>query len=560
MKNLTSVAIRLLFALTMVFVASCGVEEAGPTAPVRDPAAAQAKVDSANGLLEDVLMDLINDTEVDNPDDVDLHRPYNAYLDALRSDDSHAGANFGAGLLEVVMLSQDAEVQDFYDRVKVWGEALDDSGFFDVTGPHRRSAPRLGPVLRLDEVTIPLAAPVNLSVNLNRTAADGDPTITEFQNLLVTELVPRLETAAGRLKRVTEHADFKFSVTPRMMGDSEEDPVELDLTEVYASISALEVQLGLLYQFCAYNYYFSDYTGEELQAALTQGSPFLALHPEGAQRMQAAGLAWLEAVNSLESGINFLENEGDYQGDDLIKIDSDDGVTLQELDSLKSDLAKARRTLTGTDEFSFDTENGEEIVAVSLQAFFNTPVQDWKAMLPTYTVSLDTVANDYDYVWGDTSNTAQVVISSSQYYQWYRSANYEDGERYWFYENINFYVPEWEEIWGEWEAELINKPNAYLSFSYYGEYLDSGQYDLTVYINFSYDGPTGWGYAPRITWQADRFEDWIFPDPTLRGLLPGMTDQRFKEIFDMSGEGWEKSELWNFWDHSSPTHPRPPGG
>jgi len=46
------------------------------------------------------------------------------------------------------------------------------------------------------------------------------------------------------------------------------------------------------------------------------------------------------------------------------------------------------------------------------------------------------------------------------------------------------------------------------------------------------------GLCPVIVWDAATFENWIFPDPTMGGLFPGMTDARLKDLFGMTAEGW----------------------
>ena len=46
-------------------------------------------------------------------------------------------------------------------------------------------------------------------------------------------------------------------------------------------------------------------------------------------------------------------------------------------------------------------------------------------------------------------------------------------------------------------------------------------------------------YIPILTWSAETFEEWIFQDPTLGGILPGMTDAEFKRIFGITEDDWE---------------------
>jgi len=46
-------------------------------------------------------------------------------------------------------------------------------------------------------------------------------------------------------------------------------------------------------------------------------------------------------------------------------------------------------------------------------------------------------------------------------------------------------------------------------------------------------------FFPMLTWDAETFEEWILPDPTIGGILPGMTDAEFKRIFGITEKDWE---------------------
>ena len=507
-----------------------------------DPVAASKYVEEANELLEEVLFDLINEKDIEKPNDIDLTEPYDKYVDALQADQDNSAANFGAGILEVVMLSQDNEIQDYFDRVE---EFFDNNDFFIADNPMNGPISLAGPVFRLDQVSLPVTIPLKMTRNMCD-FADADPTFTEFQNILVNEILPKITTAIERLKRVTEDHDFTFNVTPKMQGDLNEDTVELDLTEVYATLSALQVSAAFLNQFTAYNFNFESYTGEGMLAALTRGSPFMALHPEGAARMNAAGQALLGALESLEDGIDFLEKEEDFQGDDLIRLDPYDDITQDNLDTLKHYIPLVRNTLTDSELFEFDFDGDIEEIRISLASFYNSPVQDMKELIPPYTVSLEVQGTDWIYHSGHDIIGAEVDVQTEDYYRWYRYAYFEDGEMYDSYEDINIYVPEWDTEWDEWKDQLIDKSWASLTFEFYG-HLDSGSHHITCNIYYSYDEPTQWRYVPKITWEADSFSEWVFPDPTFGGLLPGMTDDRFKQIFNIDGEGWQKSEVLELW-------------
>ena len=80
----------------------------------------------------------------------------------------------------------------------------------------------------------------------------------------------------------------------------------------------------------------------------------------------------------------------------------------------------------------------------------------------------------------------------------------------------------------------------YLSL-YWSDYLTVGQNDIseTLYWNYEARGPEHVMYVPILNWSAETFEEWILPDPTFGGILPGMTDSEFKRIFGITEDDWE---------------------
>ncbi len=533
MSAITRLSIAIVFFVGMALTIGCGEDNPTVSTPT-DTTAANAWVGTGNTQLEAVLMDLINGQNPEKPDDVDLTGPYSAYMKALEADDSNPAANFGAGVLEIIMISQDHDFQDFFDRAKTF---MDSGAFFEVPG--MAGAPRPGPglSLRLTETVLPISAVLRMETNMSRAAAAGDPTIGEFQDLLASELIPRLEWAVARLKKITSHPDFKFMITPRMQGDPNEDALELDLTEIYAAITAVDVQLALLNQFCAYSYDMGDWTGNAMRVALTQGSPFMALRSSGAIRMGAAGQAWLDAANSVESGVAFLESETDDQDNDLIKLDHDNDA---DLDSLKAYIPRVRRALTGQETFKVDFGDGDEDLAIALSAMFNHPVNDLKSLLPAYSVTLDTVESETEYHYIDSQVVAGVEIPTSGVYYWSRYAYYDNGQLQEYREEKSFPAPAWDIEFDRWVAQYSSKSNAYIRISFNGWWLDAGVQNVMANISCQYNESTKWRYSPHITWQANSYAEWIFPNPTVGGLLPGMTDSRLKRIMGFTEEDWQK--------------------
>jgi hypothetical protein len=516
-----------------------------------EPTEVEAKVGQANTQLENILYDLVNGEDPEKPGDIDLTGAYDLYMEALSMDGNHAGANFGAGILEVVMLTQDPQIQDFFDRVDAF---IDAGNYFEAepgASTFDGSLAITGPAFSMDQVRIPLAIPAKMTRAFCLAPSNTDPTIDELQGICLNEVLPRVATSAQRLTKVTAKRDFIFTVTPKMQGDMGEDPVELDLTEVYATLTGLSaVRAGLLH-FTAYDFNFDAYTGEEMLAALTPGSSFGSLHSEGESRMQSALSSWQDAVDHLESAVDFLEAEQDHQGDDLIRIDPYDDLTQADLDSIKAYIPKARNILNSSDWISLNWDDKswtpDEKVVFSLNSFYSSPVQDLKTLVPPYTPSLETIPTDTRWVFRDTTLHAVVTVEAGGHYFWQRSVHYEQGELVSSYANKDFEVSEWDEVFDMYEAMVAEKYSGEVS-AYLYNLLDPGPNNVTIDIYYSYSEVLQSRYSPIITWEADSFEEWIFPDPTFGGLLPGMTDGRLKQVFGIDGDGWEKVNEMNLWD------------
>jgi len=540
----------LIFVGSLVLFSACSKdEEGGEGGGNENPAAADAKTQEANAALEHALYDLIN-SDPQQPEDIDLSQPYNLYIEALGYSASHVGANFGAGMLEVMMLTRDPEVQAFFDRVKAF---VDSGNYFEVQPGARFLGGTVGlsdPIFRLQDLTFPLSVPMKIARRMCRTPDDNDPQISELQNLCLSKLMPRMETAVNRLQLVSEDESFIFIVTPLMQGDADEDPLEIDQTEIRFTLASLQAAEAMLWHFCAYNFDINTYDGNGMLAALTLGSSFARLHSEGGARMSSARNAWLAAADDLDRAINFLEHETDYQGDDIIRIDPYDAITQADLDSIKHYLPLIRNALQSSETFALDLDGNDQTpadnVQISLNAFFSSPVQDLKALFPAYTVSLDTQAVDWHYIWDSDSITATVQISSSDYYSWYRYASYDYGQLMWGYDSRPFAAPGWDQAFDAKVQQLRDKPYCYISI-YYSGYLSQGTQTLNDELYYSYDEPTRERYTPRITWQANSFSEWILPNPTFGGLFPGMTDSRFKQIVGMTADDWEKTSTWYLW-------------
>lgn len=537
--------LMLMLCAGMLLWSGCSSSDdnSGPSGPA-NPGLADSKTTEANTAMEGVLNTLINGEDPQGPQDIDLTVPYNLYLEALTYNSGHAGANFGAGMLETIMLTQDAQVQDFFDRMQAF---MDADSYFVVPGHALRSP---SPLPRFGSLFLSAAAPIGLTRRMCRVLDEDAPTVSELQSICTTKILPRLQTAIQRLTVTASNTDFVFTVTPGMQGDPNEDPILLHQTKVRCSLAGLQVLQAMLLQFCAYNLSLPAYDGAAMQQALERNSSFAALQGGGVTRMQQARTAWLGAIADVERAINFLESKTGDQSNHLIRINPYDDFTQSDLDSIMHYLPMVRNALNGTESLDLDLDDDPltppEAISISLAAMFNSPVQNLKMLFPPYTVALDTQVVDMQYFWDNDPAEAQVTISTSAYYQWTRSAHFEYGAQIWSWQSAPFAAPAWDAAWNAKVQELAWSPEVDLYLSFYG-YVQTGQQTLTAQFSYTWTEPLRERFVPRITWVAESFDQWALPDPTIGGLLPGMTDSRFKELTGMSAENWSRSGVLQLW-------------
>jgi len=276
----------------------------------------------------------------------------------------------------------------------------------------------------------------------------------------------------------------------------------------------------------------------------------MTLKSDGANRLKSAKQAILGGVGKLEQAVQSLRSEQDYQDDDIIKIGRDD-LTNADLDSMLTYCSQVRTTMNGVLTYTTDWDDNwwtpDEALKINLGNFFDNPIANFKTMLPQYSIS---VGFDKEHVWDydEIPVTAEYYCSNSGRYSYDRYVYYWDGELYdsnWGSLNI----PEFDAKIDSMKSLFMNNPkyDGFYINIYFSEYLYSGWntindelfYDISFNIDY---------YAPQVTWAADSYSNWIFPDPTFNGILPDMTDTRLKRIFDFDESDWKKTSLLEWGD------------
>ena len=539
---LETLAAVVVLALGVSMVISCSKKSTEPVAggPCEQKAAQAATA------LENILYDEIN-SDPQRPSDIDFQSAYQLYQEALLCDATNSNANFGVAVLGLLALTSDAEVNSAFDEWKIY---LDAHTPFEV--PATRLHP-LGVPLSFAGGPEALRLPFDLAsysvVALAKPhLALADPQLGQAQTILETRVLPRLTQALSRLGVVAANRNYRFVVTPRMQGDVDASPVEIDHTDVLA----LRAACGLLASFCnvaiSYDLNFAAYDSLGLLQALTPGSGWMALRPQGALHMASAGTTLSGAVDDLDAAISSLLAESDPQDDDVIKI-GPDGVSAAEAESIQVHLDDVRAGLaqgyTRVDDWDGDFSTPDVPLTIRVGQLFTNPIPDWKALFPAYTPSVTRRSRGSYPLYAAGSAQADVVAPSDGSFYASYSLSVQDGQTtYESFSGDEFLRSAVTQTIQDQLQVAQTTPNWTGGFSGFASFngpLTIGSHTVAIpYQTYTYVA-TSYAYAPVITWTADTFDEWVWPNPTFNGILPGMgSSSQLLSTFGITAAQWTK--------------------
>lgn len=540
---------RSTLALGLVLVLSlCGCsKKSGPTQPAPSESAASL-VRRANVRLGQIISHQLDpSTDHTRPSDIDLTEPLGLYQQALAKDPANLDAHLGVAVLEILTLTSDTEVNAAFDEWKA---------YLTAHTPFELPLPSPGPmgvparfgrgrdVLRLPFEGIPMA-----TLAISRAAIlAGDPQISRVQAILELRALPRLARALAHLQTVAATPGYRFVVSPEMQGDPSADPAELDATDFHA----LRAACGLLAATCdvaiAYELGFAAYDSSSLVNSIAPGGAWLKLRTGGAGRLNEAHALILGAVDDVDQAIVSLLAESDPQDDDVIKIGPDD-LSRAEVDSVLTNLGNARTALTTgitlTEDWDLDPSTPPVPLEVHPGEFLLSPVADFKALLPGYSASAvrRTYSRLYHFGDGDVTRTVTIpsagVYTASGLYNAYAGqppSQYLSGDP--------ALVAAIQEVIQSRLTHVQNQPNwtgDVFVLVESSSFLPAGTQSVEFKWHSSYYTSTRDVAVPVITWNAATFEAWQFPDPTLGGLLPGITStSQLWNTFGITSGGWDQ--------------------
>jgi hypothetical protein len=520
----------------------------------------------------------------------------NLFRGAVDKDPSNAAANFGAALTELMLLL-DAEStfmtkvtrwEAFLDTTDIFGEPYDDPGLGKISSSGYSLVAKSPLTL---EPTPHFAGSSYLkAVTGLPKYAQTYPQFSDWQNLVESEIMPKVSYAIERLDVVEDDPDFVFKVTPDMQGNPAADTLQLDLTEVYLMDAVLHGVEAVCNIAIAYNLDMATYDTSSMKQMLAPSGDFMKIRSGKESAMPTALDDIVLAIDKTDAALAFLEAETDDQIDDIITLDM---ATQAEIDMVKLSIDSLKQAFTGPVDVDFSTffaqssetvvsepisDGGSdgigkfstmsEIVTIDLTALFDgTSPFEPKSLVPAYTVEvgLDT---SWEYqpetevqLTDNAAATATLTFSEpgEYYFQFWKSY-----DPYWTEESgsdWNVDVPEFEEA-VNWKMDSLKTEYgdslAYANVSVYWSYYigendpatgEPYQFPIEktfsgdVHVNFALQYPDWVDHYPIIVWDADTYTDWIAAlggDFTFNGLFPNFDQAAFEGFFGLGAESWSK--------------------
>lgn len=392
--NAVNKIIGLMFLLCVALaLAGCSKSD-NSTGPGPDPAAANQRVSEANQIFIPRLALLIQSGGTDTAS-MNFASATALYREALTDDPSNMQAHFGLSLTEVLSLQSNADLRGLFLNVvspkTVFKQSTPAKAFQTGISKEKLASMMIGDA--------PFAvSPLKLFKTLGLSSTHHPPSY--YQGIIETSFLPVVNDALAHLNAITADQSFAFYITPAEVGSSQlTDSVRIDLVEVYALISVMNVLKAFASAPLAYNVDFNtdSSTAAGVTALWQVSSSFLQFRTGGAGYLHDTRAGLVAAAQNMQNAISFLENETAHPGISLITYNPDDAGALaqinQGMDSIKYYLGNNAVTINITDN------NGIHSVVHTAQVnfynLFENPISNIKSKVPAYTPGAVLIGSSY---------------------------------------------------------------------------------------------------------------------------------------------------------------------
>ena len=371
----TYFALLVMLIVTAVLIMSGCNKSDNPTGPTtNDPQKAAERVNQANQIMIPRIASIYA-TQGSDTSQFNMSGAISLYREALTYDSTNTNAHLGLALTEFVHLASD---HDF------WALFQEGAGLMPgVTKGTVLLSPEyaMGVKEQIHKTALPFSKGGNplvpyssyLKDFMKITGLHHPPSF--YQNLVELRILPVLSDVIVHLNFLTRHPNFAFYITPSMVSGQLPDSVRIDLMEVYILLVAVQGLASECSFAVSYNIDYADTNASEVAQAWQVTSSFLQLRANGLQRMRDTKTYILGMATSVQNGINFLINQTPHPGIQLIQYRPAD---LPKLNQIKYGMDSIKQAFTTTIQ--------EQGVSVNMGSFFDNPIGNFKAKIPSYTV------------------------------------------------------------------------------------------------------------------------------------------------------------------------------
>jgi hypothetical protein len=329
----------------------------------------------------------------------DFNSVNETYNEALGYDPSNEGALFGEAISGLLAIANNEELNSMFDGF---------SEYFDENPPFEVQGNILGrKILEITlnpqkNIKIPNFLIENTTNLLSKMSVVDVPQFSRVQAFIRTIVLPRIDQSITNIQKLEEKSNFNFGFEYIDGGTS--FTVEFDLTEIYLIDGGLQGLKGAFNTLIAYNLDIESYDGEGMVTALTLGSDFATLYSTGSADLSKANSALQTSISKFQAAVDFLEAETDDQTDDFIGLGTI--VTTDDLSEIEEVLADADEAYNGTIWVQYPSSSTPDSFEVEISKFFTNPINDFKAMIPPYTV---TAGLDTSWYWNGTEDVVDYI-------------------------------------------------------------------------------------------------------------------------------------------------------
>ncbi len=450
----------------------------------------------------------------------------NLYLQVLDYEPSNAGANFGAGITEMLSATNDSQLKEFMNEWDGW----DEGSFFPENNRSNQTIfnSKFIPI-GLDGFIFPTKMnfssylPFNYLFDyIERKGSDESDNrngtyMSDMMSLVDNMLLPKISSSINHLENAI-NKDFKFEISPLMQGDEYQYPLQMDDAEMHLLMAGMHAIKYALYSISAIDLDTGTNPGGDIEdfTILEQNSNFLKLREGKENYFPLAHDEIFNMLNSLNAAYEFIQNDIDTSNDITLwqeinqaTVETNDGLVSVE-DFIKPqsggtiyDIFNSPQTvqLCNKDcDYGCDGENfyndwmGQcycynsgsyydqletcTDVVIDLEGFMNNPPNNLKDILPSYEISTYNTYQ-FDYTYESNSTNATINFDECNNIQ-----SYDSG---YFYFNTNYEQGGSENMWNPSSGNSSNILEC--------EPINSYMSELYNNINVAFSDTTGYAEA-----------------------------------------------------------------